>query len=59
MLYFQWLMAPSKKNPPNKALEPTSTSVMPRATLPFPDLNGRTALPNPARVTPAVAVAHL
>jgi len=45
--------------PPNKAPEPTSTSVMPRATLPSSDLKERTDDLNKARVMPAVAVAHL
>jgi len=44
---------------PNKALEPTSTSVMPRAILPFSELKPRTKFSNQARVMPAVAVAHL
>ena len=49
----------SSSRPPNKALEPTSTSVMPRATLSFSALKPRTSFPNQARVMPAVAVAHL
>ena len=44
---------------PNKAPEPTSTSVMPRATLPLSEMKLQTELPNEARATPAVAVAHL
>ena len=44
---------------PNKAPEPTSTSVMPRAIVSFLDLKQRTAFPIHARVIPAVAVAHL
>jgi hypothetical protein len=44
---------------PNKALEPTTTAVMPRAILPASKLKHRTGDPNPARVTPAVVVAHL
>ena len=43
----------------NKALEPTTTSVMPRAILPSSDLKLQTEFPNQARVMPAVAVAHL
>jgi hypothetical protein len=46
-------------NEPNKAPEPTPTSVMPRATLPVSDMKLRTEIPNQARVTPAVVVAHL
>jgi len=44
---------------PNKAPEPTTTAVMPRATLPVSDVKQRTENRNPARVTPAVVVAHL
>ena len=44
---------------PNKALEPTSTSVMPRAISSFSELKPRIEFPNQARVMPAVAVAHL
>jgi hypothetical protein len=44
---------------PNKAPEPTSTSVMPRAILSCFEMKQRTELPNQARVTPAAAVAHL
>jgi hypothetical protein len=43
----------------NKAPEPTSTSVMPRATVSFSELKHRTEVPNQARAMPAVAVAHL
>ena len=52
------ITAPMKKRP-NKALEPTSTSVMPRATLSFSDLKQWIESSNEARVMPAVAVAHL
>jgi hypothetical protein len=44
---------------PNKAPEPTSTSVMPRAIVCFFEMKPRKQFPNQARVTPAVAVAHL
>ena len=44
---------------PNKAPEPTSTSVMPRAIEVITESSIPTPLPNQARVTPAVAVAHL
>ena len=44
---------------PNKTPEPTSTSVMPRAIVPFSDLKQRTDFQNHARAMPAVAVAHL
>ena len=49
----------SSSGPPNQALEPTSTSVMPRAILSSSELKRRTDFPNQARVMPAVAVAHL
>src|SRR5262245_49241167 len=42
----------STKQEPNKALEPTSTSVMPRAILPSSDLKRWNGFPNQARVTP-------
>ena len=45
--------------PPNKAPEPTPTSVMPRANESKTNRSSRSALPNPARVMPAVVVAHL
>ena len=45
--------------PPNKALEPTATSVMPRAIVCFFELKLQTEVLNQARATPAVAVAHL
>jgi len=44
---------------PNKAPEPTPTSVMPRATSRDSERNSRTELQNPARVMPAAVVAHL
>jgi len=44
---------------PNKAPEPTTTAVMPRATLPVSGVKNRTDDQNPARVMPAVVVAHL
>jgi len=43
----------------NKAPEPTPTSVMPRATSRVTETKPRNAEPNPARVMPAVVVAHL
>ena len=52
------LMAPKAK-PPNKALEPTSTSVTPRALSGASEMKHRTEKPSKARVAPAVAVAHL
>ena len=44
---------------PNKAPEPTATSVMPRAIVSVSEMKLRTEVPIQARVTPAVAVAHL
>ena len=44
---------------PNKALEPTSTSVTLRAIGSFSELKPWTANPQAARCAPAVAVAHL
>ena len=44
---------------PNKAPEPTPTSVMPRATSRRSERTNRTEAQNPARVMPAVVVAHL
>ena len=49
----------SSTKQPNKALEPTSTSVMPPATSRVFELKHRTESPREARVMPAVAVAHL
>ena len=45
--------------PPNKALEPTSTSVTPRALSGAFEMKHRTGKRPEARVAPAVAVAHL
>ena len=45
--------------PPNKAPEPTSSSVMPRAIVPSSELKQRTEFLNRARAMPAEAVAHL
>jgi hypothetical protein len=44
---------------PNKAPEPTSRSVTPRAIVLFSEMKQRTSNPNPARVAPEQAVAHL
>jgi hypothetical protein len=44
---------------PNKAPEPTPTSVMPRAFSGISECPGRKASSNHARVMPAVGVAHL
>ena len=44
---------------PNKALEPTSTSVTLRAIVSSSEMKRWTAVPIPARSAPAVAVAHL
>jgi hypothetical protein len=49
----------AKTNRPNKALEPTATSVTPRAPSRSPELNQPTENRSEARVVPAVAVAHL
>ena len=43
----------------NKTPEPTSTSVTSRAALPLLEVKHQTEAHNPARVAPAVAVAHL
>ena len=48
-----------KRKRPNKAPEPTLTSVMPRAISPESEMKRRTEFHSPARVTPAVSVAHL
>ena len=50
---------PHTSDPPNKAPEPTSTSVMPRAIEAKSDRPKPTTFPNQARATPAEAVAHL
>jgi len=47
------------KNRPNKAPEPTSGAVMPRATSLVIELKPQNQFRNPARVTPSPAVAHL
>jgi len=44
---------------PNKAPEPTPTSVMPRATSRVTETKRWNVEPNPARVMPAAVVAHL
>ena len=44
---------------PNKALEPTTTAVTPRATLSIFEMKLPTPNPHLARVVPAVVVAHL
>ena len=44
---------------PNKAPEPTPTSVTLRAIVPLYELNLRTEIPFAARSAPAVVVAHL
>jgi hypothetical protein len=44
---------------PNKSPEPTPTSVTPRATAPFSEMKPPTETRWPARVVPAVVVAHL
>jgi len=44
---------------PNKALEPTSTSVTLRAVVSFPEVKHWTEICLAARSAPAVAVAHL
>jgi hypothetical protein len=49
----------SVKEEPNKAPEPTSCSVTPRAILSCSELKQRTANSNAARVAPEQAVAHL
>ena len=46
-------------DPPNKAPEPTSTSVTSRAIVCFPEMKRWTEKPIEARAAPAVAVAHL
>jgi hypothetical protein len=56
-LWFFALIEPLRSS--NKALEPTTTAVMPRASLPVSEVKQRTEDRNPARVTPAVVVAHL
>ena len=50
---------PRRIGPPNKAPEPTITSVTPRAILPMTECSNRIAGCFPARVVPAVLVAHL
>jgi hypothetical protein len=47
------------RDQPNKAPEPTSTSVMSRAIVSISEMKQRTRFPNQARATPAVVVAHL
>jgi uncharacterized RDD family membrane protein YckC len=47
------------KEKPNKAPEPTTRSVTPRAFVPRSECNSRTVLPIPARVAPKRVVAHL
>ena len=44
---------------PNKALEPTPTSVTPRAIAPTSEMNHQTENRLQARVVPAAGVAHL
>jgi hypothetical protein len=44
---------------PNKAPEPTSTSVTLRAIVPIAEMNHRTEIHFQARSAPAVTVAHL
>jgi membrane-associated protease RseP (regulator of RpoE activity) len=51
------VVIPPKK--PNKALEPTATSVMPRAIVSSSEMKRQTQFSNQARVMPAVPVAHL
>ena len=46
-------------DPPNKAPEPTSTSVTLRAIVPISEMKLRTDVRLQARSAPAVAVAHL
>jgi hypothetical protein len=46
-------------NEPNKAPEPTSTSVTLRAIVSFSEMKHSTEFRIPARSVPAVAVAHL
>jgi hypothetical protein len=50
---------PRRIGPPNKAPEPTITSVTPRAILRMTECSSRIARCFPARVVPAVIVAHL
>jgi hypothetical protein len=50
---------PRKPKAPNKAPEPTPTSVTPRASSRSLDLKPWSAAPHPARGAPAVVVAHL
>ena len=45
--------------PPNKAPEPTTTSVTPRAILRSSEVKQRTEARSEARVVPAAVVAHL
>ena len=47
------------KKKPNKSPEPTSCTVMPRATVCFCELKLPTEFRSPARVMPVQAVAHL
>jgi hypothetical protein len=47
------------KNRPNKAPEPTTMSVTPRATLRVIEMKPRTANRHAARGAPAMVVAHL
>src|SRR4051812_32392242 len=49
----------ASKQGPNQALEPTSRTVMPRATLLISECSNRSARRSGARGTPVRAVAHL